>query len=103
MMLHIMKEHEIAHLASLARIKLESDEVAELQNDIAAIIGYVGTIASLTADVKSTKHVGARYNVFRDDVVTNEPGAYTERLLKAAPETEKGYVVVKKILDTTDS
>ena len=102
MMLHIMQEQDIAHLAALARIKLAPSEVAELQTDIQAIVAYVGTIAALTAATEDTKQVGAQYNVFRQDTVTNAAGAYTERLLRAAPATQNGYVVVKKILSLDD-
>lgn len=97
-----MSTPDIAHLASLSRISLTESEVARLQTEIADIVGYVSAIQSLTTEAVITKHLGARANVLRSDVVTNEPGAYTERLLTAAPETEDGYVVVKKIINPND-
>ena len=99
----IMSTPDIAHLAHLARIELQPGETESLQEEIAAIVGYVSDIQSLAATETETKQLTPRYNVFRSDEVTNEPGAYTERLLAAAPETERGYVVVKKILSQDDS
>lgn len=98
-----MEEKDIIHLAQLARIELSPDEVSGLKGEIADILDYVGVVSSLTADLSETKICGARYNVFRSDAVTNEPGEYTERLMQAAPQTHEGYVVVKKILSQDDA
>lgn len=103
MMQRTMDAQDIAHLAALARIELAPDEVSSLQSEIADIVGYVSDIQSLTTDAATTKEVGPVHNVFRPDVVTNNPNEYTERLLGAAPETEKGYVLVKKILNPDEA
>ena len=97
----MVEKDDILHLADLARIKVTEAEIPQLQKEINAIVEYVSVIQSLTTDAVETKQLGARYNVFRADVVSNEPGAYTADLLAAAPATdERGYVRVQKILDT---
>ena len=94
----MITKKDILHLAELSRITVSEDEVGTLQSEVNDIITYVGAIQSLTA-TGETKQVGARYNVLRSDEVTNEPGEYTDDLLKAAPAVdEKGYVQVKQIL-----
>lgn len=99
----IMKAHEIEHLASLARIQLSPEEITNLHSEIQDIVGYVSAVQSLTTEAVSTKTLGARYNVFRSDEVTNTPREYTDRLLAAAPETHDGYLVVKKIINQDES
>ncbi|MCD5382480.1 MAG: Asp-tRNA(Asn)/Glu-tRNA(Gln) amidotransferase subunit GatC [Candidatus Pacebacteria bacterium] len=94
-----MKKEDIEHLATLARIELRGGEAEDLATDITSIIGYVSDIETITADGDvTTKKVGARYNVMRDDDTPYEPGAYTEDILEAAPKRNGQYIEVKKIL-----
>lgn len=95
-----MEQKDIMHLANLARIRISDEEATSLSKDVESVLSYVSTINDITADASLTKKVGARYNVFRDDVVKNEADAYTEALLREAPKTEGRYLKVKKILQT---
>lgn len=94
----ITKE-EITHLGSLARIALSNEEVESFSSDIEAILQYVSTVASITGENAAVEvALGARINVFRDDVVTTTVGEHTETLLSAMPHRQDNYMAVKKIL-----
>lgn len=97
-----MTREEIIHLADLARIELTEAEVERFTVELSAILSYVGKVQALVAEVEGgvvvSPQVGARHNVFRDDLVTNEPGSYTADLLAEMPKTDGSYLVVKKIL-----
>lgn len=93
-----MEKGEITHLASLARINITDDEADELRQDIDSVLEYVSVVSDIAAADNLTKKVGARYNVFRKDEVTNEPGACTEAILHEMPHTEGQHMKVKKIL-----
>lgn len=93
-----MEKKDILHLANLARIKVTEEEAESLLGDIQSVLSYVSEVDTITADVGITKKVGARYNVFREDVVTNEGDTYTEKILKEAPTTKGRHLQVKKIL-----
>ena len=94
-----MKADDTKHLASLARIELTEIEVETYTNDIAQIVDYVSAVSELVADKTGLKpQVGARYNVVRDDVVTNEPDQYTEDALREMPQTSGRHMLVKKIM-----
>jgi len=93
-----MTKEEIQHLSQLARIALTPEEVSALQGDITEILEYVSTITSLAGKVATEKQLGARHNVFREDVATSEPGAYREAILDEVPKRHKDYIAVKKIL-----
>lgn len=97
-----MTKEEILHLGTLARIKLTDAEVEQFQKEISDILGYVGTIDEVVSEGALEKKVGAVYNVFREDEVTNEPGQCTEDLLREMPETQGQYLKVKKILKQDD-
>ncbi len=88
----------VTHLGSLARIRLTDEEVTNFKSEIGAILAYVETVSEIAAEAE-TKVLGSRYNVMREDEVTNKAGEYTEAMLKAAPEREGDYVKVKKILN----
>lgn len=94
-----MTKDDIKQLGSLSRISLTEAEIERFQGEIDAILGYVGAINKIVADSSLTKAVGAVHNVFRDDIVTNEAGKYTEIITKAFPESDGEYLKVKKILN----
>lgn len=93
-----MQKEDILKLASLARIAIDEKEVEKLRDDIESVLAYVSEINAITADVNITKTVGVRYNIFREDTVTNEGGQYTEALLGEAPKVQGRHFLVKKIL-----
>lgn len=93
-----MQKEDILHLARLARIKLDDEEVQALKSDIESVLDYVGVINTLTSDIQQEKKIGTVYNVFREDVVINEGGTYTESILANAPKVKGRHLQVKKIL-----
>lgn len=93
-----MTEEEISHLGRLARLRLSGEEIKQFTKEIDAILAYVGTINEITESLDRPVTVGARHNVFREDRVTNEPGAYTEKITRAFPRASNGYLEVPKII-----
>mgnify|MGYP001577751985 FL=1 len=94
-----MTKEEILHLGTLSRIKLTDAEAEKLHTEIDSILAYVGAVSDIVAATDLTKTVGPVFNVFREDEVQNDPGAYTEDLVAAFPEREGNYLKVKKILN----
>lgn len=94
---------DILHLGELARIALTDEEVATLETELSDIMSYVSTVNDIAADdADASPQVGARYNVLRPDVVTNQPDQFTDDLLREMPDTKGRHMKVKKILKTTD-
>lgn len=89
----------MTHLASLARITLTDTEVAQFGAELAQIVDYVSVVSDIAADESATeKQVGARYNILRSDVVTNEPDQYTEAALREMPTTSGRHMLVQRIM-----
>lgn len=102
-MLAGMNKEDVEHLASLARIRLSEVEKAALPAELDSIVSYVSAVSDIAAtDTDAELQVGARYNVFREDIVTNEPNQYTDDILAEMPASEGRYMKVKKILSTDD-
>lgn len=96
-----MKKDDVAHLASLARIKMSDQELASLEEDLNSIVSYVSVISDIAGDVnQTTPTAGSLRNVFRADVVTNEADEFTNDLLAEMPDTNGRYMKVQKILKT---
>lgn len=98
-----MKREDIAHLATLARIELTEAELVKLPEELSSIVSYVSAITDIAGDEADTApQLGARFNVFRDDEVTNVPGEHTDALLAEMPHTEGKFMKVKKIIGGTE-
>ena len=96
-----MKREDIAHLATLARLELSEQELETFEGDLSSIMSYVSAISDIASEVE-VPEVGARHNIFRADVVTNDADAFTADLLAQMPHTDGRYLKVKKILGATE-
>lgn len=92
-----MKQGDIAHLATLARIQLTAEEEEVLGTQVSEVLEYVSQITDITAEEKP-KEVGKLFNVMREDVPSHKPGEFSEVLLAAAPDRKENYVRVKRVL-----
>ncbi len=87
---------EVIKIAEISKIALHENEIDLLVKQLQDILAYsacVQKIADETADLPSNRNV----NFFREDVVME---SMSEAVLGQAPESEEGYFVVPKILDT---
>lgn len=100
MMARHMTREEILHLGTLSRITLSDEEIERFQGEFADILHYVDELKDVTDDgtAQEEKVVGLHHNVLREDGEPHEARAYTDALLKAAPDRDGQYVRVKKIL-----
>ena len=89
---------EVEKLATLARIKLEDSEKAEMAKEIGSILTYIDQIKKATVDMDTTPSIGAVHNVFREDIAKTTSPEDREALLKEAPDREGEFIAVKKII-----
>lgn len=98
-----MKREDIAHLATLARLELTETELQALPAELSSIMSYVSVISDMASeDADMTPVLGARHNILRPDLVTNEADEYTTDLIAEMPRTEGRYLKVNKILGATE-
>ena len=94
----VITRDEVAHLARLARLALEPDELDRFGGQLDAIVSAISRIGDLdTADVPPTSHALPLTNVTRPDVV--RPGLTQAQALSGAPAAEDGRFRVPRILD----
>lgn len=88
---------EVAHLARLARLALDDDELDRFGTQLDVILTAVSRISELdTGDVPPTSHALPMTNVTRPDVV--RPGLTQEQALGMAPASEDARFRVPRIL-----
>ncbi len=93
-----MSDIDIKHLARLARIRLTPDEEKTLASQMESILTYVGEIQNAPVDLEGEPEKADLRNVLREDTDAYERDTFKDTLLREVPDTENGYVKVKKIL-----
>src|SRR3954464_14223110 len=90
---------EVAHLARLARLALEDDELDRLATQLDVILGAVAKIGegSDAEGVRPMTHAVPIENVMRSDTVM--PSLPRDEVLAGAPAAEDGRFRVPRILD----
>ena len=93
-----VSKNEIEHVAMLARLKLDEDELARFTSQIGDILSYVEKLNELdTTGVEPTSHVFDIKNVFRDDVAGES--LPRKKVLANSPEGTGEYYKVPKIIE----
>ncbi len=92
----MISREEVEHVAQLARLHFDNDELARLQPELGRIIDYVRQLAELDlSGLEPTSHAVPLKNVLR----TDEPVAGLTQTEATAngPDVERGQFVVPRI------
>jgi aspartyl-tRNA synthetase len=91
-------ESEVRHVARLARLSLEEEEVEQYKSDLNSILKYVEILEELdTEKIAPMHHVLPIKNVWREDEVKD--AKKSGEILKNAPAQEEEYIKVPRILE----
>ena len=92
----MISRREVEHVARLARLHFDDEELARLQPELEQIIGYVEQLSELDlSDLETTSHAVPVKNVLRPD----EPweSLSHEAAMANGPQVERGSFVVPRI------
>jgi aspartyl-tRNA(Asn)/glutamyl-tRNA(Gln) amidotransferase subunit C len=94
-----LDKETVAHIASLARIRLREDELEPLAAELSRIVGWIEQLALVdTEGVAPMTSAAADLRLpMRDDVVTD--GDCRDAVLGNAPETARGFFAVPKVVE----
>ena len=88
---------DVEHVAHLARLGLEEDELARLEGQLNHILDQYAVLAELpTDDIAPTAQTLELENILRDDA--SRPSLPPEEALAGAPERSGQYFVVPAII-----
>jgi aspartyl-tRNA(Asn)/glutamyl-tRNA(Gln) amidotransferase subunit C len=88
----------VAHIATLARIRLSESELEPLADELSHILTWIDQLNEVdTAGVAPMTSVAAAGLPMREDEVTD--GGCREEILANAPRTARGFFVVPKVIE----
>ena len=94
----MIKETDVKHIASLARIHLTEEGVQHFTKDLENILHYVEKLTALNVSkVEPTSHVLSLQNIFREDVAGRPLSQ--EEALKFSIEKHNGQFKVPKVIE----
>ncbi|HSJ45038.1 MAG TPA: Asp-tRNA(Asn)/Glu-tRNA(Gln) amidotransferase subunit GatC [Euzebyales bacterium] len=89
---------DVRHVANLARLAFDDDQLEQLREELGRILGYAEQIDEVaTTDVPPTSHAYRLTNVWRDDDV--RPSLEPAAALSTGPAIEDGRFRVPRIID----
>lgn len=93
----ILTREEVLHVAQLARLRLQPEEIEVFTRQLNDILKYVEKLQELdTEDVPPLCHVVPVYNAFRADEV--KESLPRDQALDNAPAREEGSFLVPRII-----
>lgn len=94
----IITQEDVRHVASLARIHLNEDEIQRFTVNLESILKYVIQLKSLnTESVEPTSHPLPMENVYRQD--EHQITLTQDEALSIAVEKKNGFFKVPKVIE----
>ncbi|MEW6184446.1 MAG: Asp-tRNA(Asn)/Glu-tRNA(Gln) amidotransferase subunit GatC [Thermodesulfobacteriota bacterium] len=92
-----LSRQEVEHIAFLARLQLDPDQINAITNQLNDILSYMEKLSELdTSGIEPTTHALHLANAFREDAVT--PSLAREEALTLGPEQGGSAFVVPKVI-----
>jgi aspartyl-tRNA(Asn)/glutamyl-tRNA(Gln) amidotransferase subunit C len=92
-------KEDIRYITKLARINMSEEELEKFTSQVDKILEYINKLNELdTRNVEPLTHIVNLKNVMREDKVTGE-SLKTEEALSLAPEKEKDFFKVPKVIE----
>ncbi|GEP23813.1 MAG: Asp-tRNA(Asn)/Glu-tRNA(Gln) amidotransferase subunit GatC [Lentilactobacillus diolivorans] len=96
-----ISEDQVKHVAELAKLKINADQLPYFTTQLDQIIGLFETLSKVDTDgVEPTSSVTDQINVMREDIADN--WNQRQALLDNAPDTQDGYIRVPVIIDESE-
>ena len=93
-----LDKETVKKVASLARIRMEDEELERMAPQLSKIIGFVEQLSEIDTDnVEPLANVVDITLPLREDAVTD--GNCVDKVLANAPEETQGYFVVPKVVE----
>ncbi len=92
-----ISQDDVRHVAKLSRLKLDDSRIAQLTDQLGAILGYISKLNELdVSGVEPLAHPLDLTNVMREDA--EQPGLPLDIALRNAPDAGDGFFRVPKVI-----
>lgn len=93
-----LSSDDVRHVANLARLALDDDQLEQLRDQLERILGYAEQVGEVARDdVPPTSHAYELSNVWRDD--EPRPSLDPDAAVSTGPVIEDGRFRVPRIID----
>lgn len=93
-----IEDKDVLHIAKLARLKLDENELQNYKKNLEEILEFVDTINHVnTENIGETIGINEKYNVFRKDEIKQESDK--NELLANAPSQDEGMFRIPKVIN----
>ena len=89
----MVTEHDVQHIAELADVGINKEELGTFTSRFNAILDYFDTLDTVKGDVTTPAEL---FNVLREDEV--EPSLSQDAVLKNAPYKEDGFIKAPRVM-----
>jgi aspartyl-tRNA(Asn)/glutamyl-tRNA(Gln) amidotransferase subunit C len=89
----MVTEHDVQHIAELADVGINTEELGTFTSQFNAILDYFDTLDTVKGNVTATSDL---FNVLREDEV--EPSLPQDDVLKNAPYKEDGFIKAPRVM-----
>ena len=94
----ILSVDDVEHIARLAALRIDDDEVQTMRRQLSDILAHFQTLAQLdTEGVPPTGHTTDAHSVMRDDL--EMPALERDRTLANAPFVDGEFVRVRPVIE----
>ena len=95
-----LSKQEIQEIAKLARLDLTEAELEKYGGQLSAVLSYIDQLKEVNVKgVEPTAQVTGMANVLREDKARDWDKEEIEEALKDAPERERGFIKVKRVIE----
>ncbi len=95
----MIKKEEVKHIAKLARISLNQEEIEQMQKELSSILDYFKLLNELdVSEVNPAFYSIPLKNVIREDIIKEIDEDERDKMLEQVPWREERYIKVKEIL-----
>ena len=96
----MLTDNEVKHIAKLARLGINDEELKKFREELAAILMFVEKLKEVdTQNVEPTAQATGSQNVIRPDE-SREPNEQARRqILANAPETKNSFIKVRSVFE----
>jgi len=95
-----LSQDDVLHVARLARLRVNKDEVARFCRDLSSVLAYMDMLREVdTGDVEATVHVQALVNVYREDAPRPSLALDVGEALRNAPRVHGNAFEVPLVMD----
>ncbi len=96
----MISQHDIKKIATLSRLALSEEELAQASENVSAIFDHFAAIQNVdTKEVAAADDMSALKNVTRADVAEPETLSAHARLLELAPRTSGRHLKVSAVFE----